>query len=123
MRTFLEYIGERADWASVEMWVTRRRCFERTRTGDCSCVSKRGQYKGTNPCERADDIQEDVAAYAMHQPPPNGHTIPDIIHWIVVHCCRKYQQTGRCNDQACNEATHVINFLRAMDADRKTKEA
>lgn len=98
-------------WQAIATWASIPRCYERRRTHACHCVVKRGRFKGSNPCQRADDILEDLSALSVGLDAPNGWTPAAIADWMEGHCCNSYR-SSHCNHKVCNAATELIAWLR-----------
>jgi hypothetical protein len=93
-----------ADWCTVYLWVQNNQCFERRRTGTCSCHRKRQDY---NPCEREAQILEDLTCMSIGEP-SRYFTLDEIIVWVKQHTCRKFP---RCNHKSCQDAAPILAFL------------
>jgi hypothetical protein len=102
--------NERADWFTAYDWAEQRRCFEHQRTGRCSCERKNGRIY--NPCDKTDQVLEDLSALSIGDPARN-FTMREIIDWFRTRCCRSFPG---CRHQACNRAIPIIAFLETQEA-------
>lgn len=101
---------QEASWFTAYDWAEQRRCFEHQRTGSCSCERKSGGRH--NPCDKTDQVLEDLSAMSMHDVPRNFN-LRQIIGWFRSRCCHSFP---RCNHRACQQAVPILAFLEEQEA-------
>jgi hypothetical protein len=90
-------------WFAAVDYAENKQCFERQRTGSCSCTTRRSGY---NPCDLAQDVIDSCDALSRGFPP--SLTVVEVARWFAAHRCHN----PRCNHKACSKADQIVAFLQ-----------
>ena len=102
-------------WTACYTYIESCNCNEFRRTARCGCRSKRGKFKGTNPCLRNQHVMDDILLLSVGNAPEHGNGVREIVEYISRYTCNAYR-TGHCNHRKCNEATDLLNWLTKRKA-------
>jgi hypothetical protein len=101
------------NWLTVWLWIEPCRCQEYRRLDSCGCKSRHGKYKGINPCQRTQDIMDDIALLDLGKEPRHGNGPAEIAEYVLTRTCHAYRGT-HCNHPKCNAATPILAWLREL---------